>query len=140
MTEQPLADAPTEGVHIEPKSVGKIRPRDLLVRFAFGALTSTVAGIVGLAFGARAGGLFLAFPAILLATVTLIEGEEGTRAAREDAHGAIVGAIALAGFAALGALLFARLPAALVLALATIAWTAIAVGGYHLLWSRRRGR
>ncbi len=138
MSEHPLLEPPAEGVHIEPSDVRKVRPRDLLVRFAFGAFTSAIAGIVGLAFGARAGGLFLAFPAILLATVTLIEDEEGTQAAREDARGAIIGAIALAGFAVVGATLFARVPAAPVLVLATLAWAAIAIGGYHLIC--RRGR
>jgi hypothetical protein len=55
--------------------------KDLLVRFAFGAAISIVAGIGGNIFGYVIGGLLLAFPAILPATLTLLEHREGNAAA-----------------------------------------------------------
>ena len=62
---EPLAGA-------DPSKLSKVRLGDLVVRFGFGAAISLVAGIISLAFGATAGGMFLAFPAILPATITLI--------------------------------------------------------------------
>jgi Protein of unknown function (DUF3147) len=80
------------------------RPRDLLIRFAAGALTSIVSGAVTLAFGARVGGVLLAFPAILAASLTLIEEQQDSAEAREDARGAVAGGCALTIFAAVATL------------------------------------
>ncbi len=77
--------------------VRQVRARDLAVRFVAGALTSVAAGAVTIAFGARAGGIVLAFPAILAASLTLIEQQENSAEAREDARGAVLG-----GFCARG--------------------------------------
>ena len=75
-----------------------VRPRDLAaVRFVCGALTPVVAGLVTIAFGARPGGILLAFPAILAASLTLIEEEEDAEDAREDSRGAVAGGVALIG-------------------------------------------
>jgi hypothetical protein len=115
----------------------EIGVRDLLVRALFGAIASAVAGGVTIVFGPRAGGIFLAFPAILAATVTLIQDEDSAREAREDARGAIVGAAALIVFAAVGAVLFGVLPGGYVLVLAAAAWMLVAVGIYWAVWSRR---
>jgi len=73
--------------------------RDLTIRFAFGAAISTAASVIGLAAGPRFGGIFLAFPAILPATPTLIEKEESKRKAKDDDIGSILGAAALVAFA-----------------------------------------
>ncbi len=57
-------------------------PREIGLRFVSGAITSVLAGLVGLV-DERAGGLFLAFPSILIASLTLVEQKEGaTRRAR----------------------------------------------------------
>src|SRR5205814_1515179 len=91
------------GESVQPKSFSgglrSVQPRDLAVRFAFGFGVSVVAGIVTLTFGSRAGGLFLAFPAILPASLTLIEEKQGRRQAEGNAVGAILGAVALVVFA-----------------------------------------
>lgn len=140
MSDIPLTQRSSEQIGVDPSALREVRPRDLLVRFFFGAITSTVAAVITLAFGARAGGLFLAFPAILAATVTLIEDEDSVTAAREDARGAIVGAVALGAFAALAAALFGHIPGGLVLAAAALVWAVVAVGLYLLLWRPRGGR
>jgi hypothetical protein len=120
-------------------SISKIRkttPRELGIRFVAGALTSVVAGVVTLIFGARVGGILLAFPAIMAASLTLIEEEEDATEAREDARGAIVGACALALFAAVAALTFGHVPGAIALLVATVVWAAGALLAYVILWWR----
>lgn len=120
----------------DPSKLRHVSRRDLGYRFVAGALTSIVAGSTTLAFGPRVGGVLLAFPAILVACLTLIAHEEDREEAREDAHGAILGAVALIVFAAIAGLGFGHLSAALVLALATIAWLVVAILGYAVLWRR----
>src|SRR5438876_639488 len=76
--------------------LGKLRevvPRDLALRFAFGAGISIIAGLAGLLVSSRFGGMFLAFPAILPATLTLLEEKDGTEHAVHDVRGAALGAI-----------------------------------------------
>ncbi|NAS20625.1 DUF3147 family protein [Herbidospora sp. NEAU-GS84] len=103
------------------------RARDLVVRFVFGAAISVIAGLVGQRWGPLAGGVWLGFPAILGATLTLIEEEEHKRGpAAKDAIGAIFGAGGLTAFAVCVWLLATRLPPWLVLLLALVAWMAVA--------------
>jgi len=141
MSEEPtFLAAPDEPIAIEAGRMRDVRARDLAIRFAFGAVTSIAAALISLAFGARAGGLLLAFPAILAASLTLIENEDSAADAREDARGAVVGAVALGAFAATGSALFTIVPGAVALAVASLAWATVAVGLYFLLWRRRPGR
>lgn len=142
MSDEPtFLEPPDEPIAVEPGRLRGIRARDFVIRFAFGAVTSVAAALISLAFDARAGGLLLAFPAILAASLTLVENEESAADAREDARGAVVGAIALAAFAACGAALFTVVSGAIVLVIATLVWTAVAGALYALLWrsGRRRG-
>jgi hypothetical protein len=83
------------------------------VRFFFGGTVTAIAGLIAKKFGPGVGGLFLAFPAILPASATLIEKHEkerkeraglksekrGREAASIDAAGASMGAIGLFVFA-----------------------------------------
>lgn len=138
----PPEQEPTIGERVSERpslKVAKLRdltPRELAIRFAAGALTSIAAGAATLAFGPRAAGLLLAFPAILAASLTLIEEQEDSEEAREDARGAVAGGCALALFAAVAALGFTHLPAAVVLLLAGAVWLASALIGYFLAWFR----
>src|SRR2546423_746505 len=77
----------------------------------FGAAVSVVAAGLGNLFGPVVGGLFLAFPAILPAALTLMADHRGRETAGEDASGAIVGSLALACFGAVVWLLAPRAPA-----------------------------
>lgn len=125
-------------VGFDPEKLRKLRPRDLAIRFAFGAGVSLVAALVGLRFGNRAGGLFLAFPAILPASLTLIESKEGKQKAIDDLKGAMIGGFGLAAFATLmlGVPALTSVPIALLLAL--VAWTATVLGLYVLIEAIRR--
>lgn len=114
-----------------------IRPTAMLLRFAFGAAVSVVSGVVSDLYGPRAGGVFLAFPAILLASLTLVAKEQNLRAARDDARGAAIGSIGMIAFAvvcAAGAHLAGGLVA---LGTATVAWALVSTIGYLLV--RRLG-
>ena len=84
---------------LQPEEVGTHRFRDYAVRFVFGAAIALVAGLIGTAFGPKLGGVFLAFPAILPASLTLIQEKEGKEQASIDSIGAVLGAIAMIAFA-----------------------------------------
>jgi len=68
-------------LRIDLGALRKQTPRDYLVRFAFGAAISTIAGVDALLLGPRLGGVLLAFPAILPASLTLIERKSNRREA-----------------------------------------------------------
>jgi len=109
----------------------KASPSAIGIRFGFGAGVALVAAVVGTVFGAKAGGLFLAFPAVLPATLTLIEKKEGTTKAWADASGGVLGAVGLAAFAFTAALLVRWNPIVALL-LAMLAWAIVAGGLYFL--------
>lgn len=109
---------------------------EYVVRFAFGGAVTALTGVIAKHFGPEIGGLFLAFPAILPATATLIEkhetekkhevGKHGTASGRRkagvDAAGAAIGCFGLAIF---GFVVWKELPQSslpLVLVEAVFAW------------------
>jgi len=63
-------------VEIKLSALKETKPHQYLVRFLFGGAATVLAGLVARRFGPAAGGLFLAFPAIFPASVTLIESHE----------------------------------------------------------------
>jgi hypothetical protein len=94
-------------------SLKQTKPTEYVSRFVFGGLVTVLAGLVANRFGPVIGGLFLAFPEIFPAGVSLVEkhktlrekaeGKVGTWAARGqasvEATGASIGTLALMGFA-----------------------------------------
>ncbi|HEY2386547.1 MAG TPA: DUF3147 family protein [Candidatus Binatia bacterium] len=102
------------------------------LRFVFGGVVTTLTGLVAREWGPSAGGLFLAFPAILPASLTLVARHDTRRDATDDARGAVLGATALIVFAAV-VLALVRTPAWAALGAATAAWLASAVA----LWMVR---
>jgi hypothetical protein len=121
-------DEPLAGV--EPSKLSKVRPHELAIRFAFGAAISLLAGAVSLIFGPKAGGLFLAFPAILPATLTLIEKKENTREAVHDVEGAVFGALGLVAFAVTAEWALPEMHVAAALGLAFAAWVLVSLTCY----------
>jgi PncC family amidohydrolase len=133
----PGSTRPVERIEIDrakmgadPSGLGRISPRDLAVRFGFGAAVSVVAGLVGLTLGQRAGGMLLAFPAVLPAALTLIESREGTSEAISDVRGAVVGAVGMVVFALTVLALAGRIHPSGALGVAVVAWTVTAIGLY----------
>ena len=117
---------------IEARSLREIRPREYLIRFLFGAGVALIAAVIGKTVGLRAGGVLLAFPAILPATLTLIEKKEGRRRAREDDIGAVAGGVGMVAFAIAGWLALTGLrwngPAAL--GAAFLAWGLVSIAPF----------
>jgi hypothetical protein len=124
---------------IEMGRLREVHARQLGTRFAFGAGISIVAELIGLRFGTRLGGAFLAFPAILPASLTLIQREGGRRLASVDARGATLGAVGMVAFAITALLLMPRLSVVLGLLAAALAWLTLANVLYAMWPSARAG-
>jgi len=118
---------------VDPGKLGTHRFGDYAMRFLFGAGISLVAGLAGMAFGPKIGGVLLGFPAILPASLTLIQKKEGKEEAAVDSIGAILGAIAMIVFAVVVSVSVVRLGVALSLLIALLVWLAVAVGLYFLV-------
>ncbi len=120
---------------------------EYLLRFGLGGFVTAAAGAIAAAWGPLTGGLFLAFPAIFCASVTLVEKHErrrkerlrlagdrrGRDAAALEAYGTVLGSPALAAFA-LTFLGLAERNAALAFVSGIFAWVVIAVGVW---WFRK---
>ncbi|MGA8014448.1 MAG: nicotinamide-nucleotide amidohydrolase family protein [Candidatus Dormiibacterota bacterium] len=102
---------PRQPVRLDLDDLSRLKTHEYLVRFAFGFAISVVAGLAAELFGGRVGGLFLAFPAILPATLTLLEKQNGTAQAVSDIRAAAIGGAALLAFAAVVAAAVRHSPA-----------------------------
>ena len=120
----------------EPGAVRKARPSELVLRFTFGGAVTAATGLVAHYFGPGVGGLFLAFPAILPASLTLVDRHDGRREAVDDARGACLGSIGLATFALLVATTASTLSAPLVLTIATVLWVAASLCAWAVVHGR----
>jgi uncharacterized membrane protein (GlpM family) len=116
---------------IDAAALGTHSWKEHAVRFVFGGVVTAVAGLIAHLYGPVIGGLFLAFPAILPATVTLVKNHDGRRAAVEDTGGAALGAVGMLAFGAVVWLLAERLAAWQVLGLAALAWLLVSAA----LWA-----
>ena len=63
-------------VRLQLSSLKEGRWYEYVIRFALGGVTTLVAGLIADHWGPSTGGLFLAFPAILCASATLVEAHE----------------------------------------------------------------
>jgi len=120
---------------IDPRGLGKTAIWEYVVRFLFGGTVTLCAGLIAKHYGASIGGLFLAFPAILPASLTLVQEHDGRRQAADDARGAVLGAVGSFVFAAVASVLVYRTSPVLTLGAATVAWCVAAV----ILWAARYG-
>jgi hypothetical protein len=131
---------------INPAGLRDTRCYEYALRFMFGGLITVAAGLIAEKFGPAIGGLFLAFPAILPASATLIESHErrkkeraglhgdrrGRNAAGVDAAGAALGSIGLVAFAIVCWRLLPNHDAAIALGAATLAWFAVAITAWRI--------
>lgn len=123
-------------VKLNPAGLTGTKWYEYAIRFLFGGLITALTGAIAREWGPAVAGLFLAFPAIFPASVTLLEKHERQRkeqkglhgerragaAAADEAMGAAMGSTGLLLFAAISWLLIPRFPLAPVLAGATCAW------------------
>lgn len=130
-------------------SLKQTKPREYVSRFVFGGVVTMFAGLIADRYGPVVGGLFLAFPGIFPAGVSLVEkhkrvreeneGKIGTWSARGEASveatGASIGTIGLIGFAVV---LWRGLPShglPLMMVLACLVWVALSLVFW---WARER--
>lgn len=118
----------------------------MLIRFVAGGIVTAFTGFIAKEYGPAVAGMFLAFPAILPATSTLIykhererkeeKGLHGTERGREaaaaDAAGAAMGSIGLLGFAVLVWQVLPVFRAWAVLICATAVWFGIAYTAWRI--------
>ncbi len=103
----------------------KTRPWELALRFAFGGAITVATGLIANAWGPGYAGLFLAFPAILPASLTLVRRHDGWREACCDAKGAALGSLGLVAFGAVVFFGAGALQAPILLAAAAVAWAGV---------------
>jgi hypothetical protein len=118
---------------VDPKEVSRRKPVDYVTRFAFGAGIALVAGIVGMVSGPVVGGILLGFPAILPASLTLIEKKEGKEEASIDSIGAVLGAVAMVAFVAVVSVWVTRWGVVPALGAALLVWLVVAGALYALV-------
>lgn len=121
------------GVQVEPKRAKQTKPKAYAVRFVFGGLITALAGFLTTQYGPVVGGLFLGFPAILPASLTLVKKHDGEEAAGDDALGAAAGSIGMIVFGLVVWATATRWPAVLVLVVAMGLWLAVSVACWWLV-------
>lgn len=114
-------------VKLSAEGLKQTKAHEWVLRFVFGGLVSLVAGLVGQKAGPVVGGLFLGFPSILPATITLVMKHRGRVQAVEDARGAALGGVGLVAFAFLLTATAERWGEAVSLASATGAWLLVSI-------------
>jgi Protein of unknown function (DUF3147) len=136
-------------VEFDFSALRQIRWHEYASRFVLGGVITVATGLIARHFGPVIGGLFLAFPAIFPASVTLVQKHEkekkeaagirptprGRLAAALDARGTALGTIGLGAF---GLVVWKLLPAhgaAPVLSGALATWLVVAIAAWRL---RRR--
>lgn len=117
------------------------------IRFVFGGAITVIAGLIGDHWGPAIAGLFLAFPAVFPASVTLVERHErerktkkgmagdrrGITTAADYAMGTAIGSLGLLGFAGLSWSCIEQLPFELDLMFGTLLWAIIAGGAWIIV-------
>jgi len=116
----------------QPGRIKEARFRDFAVRFAFGGTISVVAALLGAATTESIGGVFTAFPAILVASLTLIDKQEDQEHASYDAVGAALGALGFVACALFISLTLQRWSTAASLGVGLSIWLAVSVVLYAL--------
>ena len=133
-------------IQVDLSTLAQTQWHEYAVRFLFGGLITTLAGIIAKQLGPGIGGLFLAFPAIFPASATLIEKHEkekkeslglkgearGRIAASIDAAGSSMGSIGLVVFALVVSQFISRGRAWIVLGGATVLWLGVSVAVWQI--------
>ena len=136
-------------IQVDTSALRNPKWHEYVIRFAFGGLVTVLAGLVAKHYGASLGGLFLAFPSILPATLTLTAKHEqekkekhgmagverGKDAASSEAAGTTLGTVGLMMFAVVVWWAMPHWPAWAVLIAAMASWL---LGAVTAWWIRKR--
>ena len=136
-------------VSVSTSSLRRAKWYEYVIRFTLGGLVTAGAGLLAKKFGPEFGGLFLAFPAILAASATLVEKHErerkqekglhgvhrGRNAAGADSSGAAMGTLGLMTFAVLAWKFLPNHSAWIILPGSTLVW-ALVSGAVWWTWKR----
>ncbi|QPF82701.1 DUF3147 family protein [Bradyrhizobium genosp. L] len=139
-------------IRCSPSSLREGRWYEYLIRFVLGGGATVFTGLVGSRYGASAGGVFLALPAIFCASATLIEKHEirrkrdaglngerrGQQAAALDAAGAALGALGMLAFALVFSVTVERSIAGAFIG-ASLAWLIVSVTAWYVRRKIRSG-
>jgi Protein of unknown function (DUF3147) len=131
-------------IHIELATLKLTKGSEYFVRFLSGGIITVITGLLAARYGPEFGGLFLAFPALFVASATLIEKHErekhgsktfrGRQAAALDARGVTIGSIGLIGFGSIVWILLPTWNSTLTLVTALLVWLATSI----VIWRLRR--
>jgi hypothetical protein len=135
-------------IGVVPSALKRIKWYEFAIRFLIGGLVTAFIGIIAKEFGPDVGGLFLAFPSIFPAAITLVDSHQrekkrrigvggerrGREAAALDAAGAAIGSLGLLAFAVVVWRLLSDQNAWEVLMFAMVVWLAISGS---LWWVRK---
>jgi hypothetical protein len=122
---------------LAPGKLGQVAWWEYAVRFVFGGVITVITGLLATYIGPAFAGMFLAFPAILPASVTLVKQHDGRKKAADEARGSRIGAIGLLAFALTVGLTAESWPAAAVLAIATGAWLTLSLALWAVVYGHR---
>lgn len=118
------------GVRVRWSAIADTTVEEWLSRFVYGGIVTALVGWISRRYGPVIGGLFLAFPSIVPASLTFAKRYGGTKQAVDEARGAEAGGAGLAVFALVVWLSPSTWAPALVLGLASIAW----LGASAVVW------
>ena len=125
----------------DPAKIKETSAKDYAIRFVGGGVVTALVGIIGATSGPAVAGLFLAVPAILVASLPLLGEKHGRGPAGADAFGARAGSIGLVAFGVVIWQLGSRDPAWVALLLAMVAWTVVSLSVWTFYcWVRREQR
>ena len=133
-------------IKVDSAALKSTKWHEFVFRFFMGGAITALAGLAAKRFGPEIGGLFLAFPAIIPATATLIKkreqqkkeraghegAERGRAAAAVDVAGAAMGGLGLVTFALVVWLRMREWKTATALVMGTLAWFLVALSVWQL--------
>lgn len=133
-------------ITLSSSALRQVQPHEIALRFVLGGLITVLTGLITMRFGPVIGGLFLAFPAILPASISLIQKHEMRKkqergmngqqrakyAAGVEAAGAMMGSLGLFSFGLVVWRFAPHYDAWMVLLGATTAWFAVAIAAWAI--------
>jgi hypothetical protein len=139
----PLLEMP---IRLDGSGLRSTKWHEYATRFLFGGLITAGAGLISKQWGPVVGGLFLAFPAIFPASVTLIEKHErqkkekeglqgsvrGRKVASLEAAGSAMGSVGLLAFALLAWQFLPTHSTWLLLGGSTVIWLLVSVSLWYI--------